>query len=244
MSALEAAGSLDPEAAKGALAQIKEAIDQTAGLDPDVADFLVDSLDQIDETLDDAAGSDISSLSEKQLTNQMEEILGESFASASPQDQSAMIVALDQIGNEAPNQNARNLAAKLANQAAGSGNIYLYKKYTADEKTRISLQAVERILKYRYIFDQAHNTATLQKGKRYYTFTVQKDSCQMSGGESKKLSGPAVYSGVMYLLAEDGKQLFDMSAYYIDGSSYGTVVTGSMESQIQNFYDQMTGGGA
>lgn len=244
MSALEAAGSLDPEAAKGALDQIKEAVDQMAGLDPDVADFVTASLDQIDETLDDAALTDTSSLSEKQLTDQIGEVLGGSFASASPQDQSAMIVALDQLGNEAPNQNARNLAAKLANQAANSGNIYLYKKYTADEKTRISLQAVERILKYRYIFDQSHNTATLQKGKRYYTFTVRKDSCQMSGGESKKLSGPAVYNGVMYLLAEDGKQLFDMSAYYIGGSGYGTVVTGSMESQIQNFYDQMTGGGA
>ena len=48
----------------------------------------------------------------------------------------------------------------------------------------------------------------------------------------------------MYLLSEDGKQLFDMSAYYISESVYGTVVTGNMESQIQDFYDQLMGGGA
>lgn len=244
LNALEAAGGLDPNAAQGALAQIQDALDQASGLDSGLADKLASSLDQIGENLADGASGDLSGLKEDQLLGMMENLLGGSFASASSQDQGAVIVALDRFGNDAPNQNARALAAKLANQAAESKNAYLYKKYTADEKARLSLQSVERILKYRYIFDQAHNTATLQKGKRYYLFTVQKDSCQMSGGENKKLSGPAVYSDVMYLLSEDGKQLFDMSAYYISESVYGTVVTGTMEAQIQDFYDQLMGGGA
>lgn len=244
LNALEAAGGLDPDAAQGALSQIQNALDSASGLDSGLADKLASSLDQIGENLADGASGDLSGLKEDQLLGMLENLLGGSFASASSQDQGAVIVALDRFGNDAPNQNARALAAKLANQAAESGNAYFYKKYTADEKARISLQSVERILNYRYIFDQAHNTATLQKGKRYYLFTVQKDSCQMSGGESKKLSGPAVYSDVMYLLSEDGKQLFDMSAYYISESIYGTVVTGNMESQIQDFYDQLMGGGA
>lgn len=244
LNALEAAGGLDPNAAQGALSQIQNALDSASGLDSKIADQLASSLHQIGEGLADTASGDLSGLKEGQLLTMMENLLGGSFASASSEQQGAVIVALDRFGNDAPNQNARALAAKLANQAAESGNSYLYKKYTADEKVRISLQSVERILNYRYIFDQAHNTATLQKGKRYYLFTVQKDSCQMSGGESKKLSGPAVYSNVMYLLSEDGKQLFDMSAYYISESVYGTVVTGNMESQIQDFYDQLMGGGA
>lgn len=244
LNALEAAGGLDPDAAQGALGQIQNALDSASGLDSQIADQLASSLDQIGEGLADAASGDLSGLKEDQLLGMLENLLGGSFASASSEQQGAVIVALDRFGNDAPNQNARALAAKLANQAAENGNSYLYKKYTADEKARISLQSVERILNYRYIFDQAHNTATLQKGKRYYLFTVQKDSCQMSGGESKKLSGPAVYSDVMYLLSEDGKQLFDMSTYYISESVYGTVVTGNMESQIQDFYDQLMGGGA
>ena len=248
MAALTAAATLDPEAAQAALNQVQDALDNATGLDTDTTSSLQSSLADAKETIAQATtgggtltGDELQDLLDSILNG----ILGSGgYDSASASQQTGAMLALEWYGEEKNSSAALNLAATLARQGVEEKNPYLYEKYSDSSEAYLSLQTLAKVLGYRYIFDDANSTVTLQKSKSYYLFTLAKQQCEREGSVTKELSTPPQLSGTMYILGTDSESLFDTRAEYFRNALYGAAGTPAVESLAQQIYEQLLEGGA
>ena len=246
MEALLAAATLDPDAAKAALNQVQDALDNATGLDADTASGLQSGLTDAKESLGQAGNGNLSA---DELKSLLDSILSGIFGSggydsASDSQKAAAMIALEWYGEERNSSAALDLAASLARQGAQENNPYLYEKYSDSSEAYLCLRSLAQVLGYRYIFDDVHSTVTLQKAKSYYLFTLAKMQYEREGNVTKELSATPQLSGTMYLLGVDGERLFDTKAEYFRNAVYGAVGTPTVESFAQQIYEQLVEGGA
>ncbi len=246
MEALLAAATLDPDAAKAALNQVQDALDNATGLDADTASGLQSGLTDAKESLGQAGNGNLSA---DELKSLLDSILSGIFGSggydsASDSQKTAAMIALEWYGEERNSSAALDLAASLARQGAQENNPYLYEKYSDSSEAYLCLRSLAQVLGYRYIFDDVHSTVTLQKAKSYYLFTLAKLQYEREGNVTKELSATPQLSGTMYLLGVDGESLFDTKAEYFRNAVYGAVGTPTVESFAQQIYEQLVEGGA
>ena len=248
MAALTAAATLDPEAAKAALNQVQDALDNATGLDTDTTSSLQSSLADAKETIAQA-NTGGGTLTGKELQDLLDSILNGilgsgGYDSASACQQTGAMLALEWYGEEKNSSAALNLAATLAKQGVEEKNPYLYEKYSDSSEAYLPLQTLANVLGYRYIFDDAHSTVTLQKSKSYYLFTLAKQQYEREGSVTRELSAPPQFSGTMYILGTDSESLFDTKAEYFRNALYGAAGTPDVESLAQQIYEQLLEGGA
>ena len=252
LAALSAASQLDPEAGQAALGQVQDALNGATELDADAKaslnDSLSDALDDNKAALASGAGSgDLSGLSADELANALDDILaallGTSFAEASSSQQAAAMIAMDWFGERKNSAGALELAATLAKQTAQSNNPYLYEKYQGKKDAYLSLQAYGKVMGFRYIFDDKHNTVTLQKSKDYFVFTLAKKEYEMTGKTKKNLETAPELQGTLYIKEGDSTKIFETKAEYIEKAKYGVVVTAPVETLAKEIYDKLVEGG-
>lgn len=235
MAAFLAASQLDPDAAKGALDDIKDAMDNASSLDGEMASEMASAISDMEQQINDAL--DKEGLSADQLKDLLGAFLGDGSGNSDASDQASALVALSRYGKEYKNADAKALAASYAKKFAAEGNPYIYRKYDGDVGAYMSLQAVANTLGYRYIFDDAHYTVTLSKSKDYYEFTNGKTVYEMAGGKEQQLLKEAGFMSTIYIASEDSETIFKAKAEYIDDTDYAVLVTDSMESKISEMIE-------
>ncbi len=247
LAALTAAAQLDPEAGANALSQVQGALNDATGLDAgDKAELegtVSDALENVAK-LQSAAKLDSEDAFLTLLNDILSQLLGTSYEGASDSQQSAAILALEWYGQNKKNDFARSLAATLTRQKAKAGSAYLYQQYQDQKNAYLSLQALGKALGYRYIFDDRHNTVTLQKSKEYYLFTLGKKQCTMAGGGGRALNAAPALMDTLYILGTDSQTIFDVKAEYIEKTTYGIVGTSQVETLAKEIYDKLLEGGA
>ena len=108
----------------------------------------------------------------------------------------------------------------------------------------MSLQALGKAMSYRYIFDDKHDTVTLQKSKEYYLFALGKKQYQAAGESSKTLKASPGFQDTLYIHGADSNQIFEVKAEYIKKAIYGVVGTPQVETLAKEIYDSLLEGGA
>lgn len=243
LAALSAAAQLNPDAGLAALDQVKDALDQSTGMTSDLAKEMQNDLAEAKENVAQYAGE---GLSDATLSSLMEDVLnrvfGTDFAHATSAQQASAILAMEWYGQERNSDTALSQAGRLAVQAAESKNPYLYEKYTLEE-AYMSLQALGQTLGYRYIFDDAHSTVTLQKGKSYYEFISASREYKREGGSKKELKTAPKLMGTLYIHGEDSQKIFSTKAEYISQAQYAVVGTTTVETQAKEIYERLMEGG-
>ena len=237
LEAFMAVSELDPDAAKAALGEIKNAVDNSAGLDASTANALAAELSDAEQKLDQMSTDQLST---SDLTELIEDILGGSFEDSNDASQVATVAALDQYAMENRNSDAKALALSYVNKLADRGNPYVYKKYNQEKAEYVSLQSVGKVLGYRYIFDDAHYSVTLSKAGEYYLFTNRKQEYTLTGGNTDQLEKPAGFMQTVYISSADSEKLFGAKAGYLDSSEqYALLITPKLESKIADIYEQL-----
>lgn len=153
------------------------------------------------------------------------------------------MIAMDWFGERKNSAGALELAATLAKQTAQSNNPYLYEKYQGKKDAYLSLQAYGKVMGFRYIFDDKHNTVTLQKSKDYFVFTLAKKEYEMTGKTKKNLETAPELQGTLYIKEGDSTKIFETKAEYIEKAKYGVVVTAPVETLAKEIYDKLVEGG-
>ena len=237
LEAFMAVSELDPDAAKAALGEIKNAVDNSSGLDASTANALAAELSDAEQKLDQMSTDQLST---SDLTELIEDILGGSFEDSNDASQAATVVALDRYAMENRNSDAKALALSYANKLADRGNPYVYKKYNQEKAEYVSLQSVGKVLGYRYIFDDAHYSVTLSKAGEYYLFTNRKQEYTLTGGNTDQLEKPAGFMQTIYISSTDSEKLFGAKAGYLDSSDqYALLITPKLDSRIADIYEQL-----
>jgi len=245
VASLVAAAQLDPLAGTAALNQVQEALNNATGLDADIVSSIGDALKEAKDTLDGSAGGE---LSEEQLLELLDSVLaglyGEEFENITSEQQAAAILALEWYGHERQSEVALECAAALAKRMAAEGNFYVYEKYDGKSDAYMSLQAISRVMGYRYVFDDAHNSVMLQKAKLYYVFTLKENTYETVGESLVALSTAPQIMNTLYIHGQDSSSVFDAKAEYIEKASFGVVGTPSVERIAKEIYDALLEGGA
>ncbi len=246
LTALAAAATLDPSAGQAALSQVQDALDNAAGLSADAADALGAALS---DAMDAIAGAGSKDLTADALGSLLDSILNGMFGnggfdSVTSGQQAAAMIAMEWYGQEKGSSAALDLAASLAKQTAQEKNPYIYDKYTGKTDAYISLQALGGVLGYRYIFNDSHNTVTLQKAKEYYLFTLAQKQYETTGGSEKELTAAPEQMQGLYLNGADSEALFDTKAENFEKAAYGAVGTPTVETIAEQIYEQLLEGGA
>ena len=237
LEAFMAVSELDPDAAKAAIGEIKNAVDNSSGLDASTANALAAELSDAEQKLDQMSTDQLST---SDLTELIEDILGGSFEDSNDASQVATVAALDQYAMENRNSDAKALALSYVNKLADRGNPYVYKKYNQEKAEYVSLQSVGKVLGYRYIFDDAHYSVTLSKAGEYYLFTNRKQEYTLTGGNTDQLEKPAGFMQTVYISSADSEKLFGAKAGYLDSSEqYALLITPKLESKIADIYEQL-----
>lgn len=251
MTALTAAATLNPEAAKAALQQVQEALENAAELSKELKEELSEEVEEALETAKTAAettaavgtaGQTQTSL-ETLLDSVLTDLFGGGFSELSEKQQAAAMIAMEWYGEREEQEAALQLAATLAEQANEQKNPYLYRQYTDRTGDYLSLQALGLVSGYRYIFDDAHVTVTLQKGKRYYRFTVSRLTCETAEDTERELSAKPVWAQSMYLSGTDSRQIFDTEAENFEKTALGAVGTPEVEALAEDIYEELRKGG-
>lgn len=231
LGVLAAVGEMDPEAAKIALAEVQDALDN-AGIDADTS------------VVTDGINSGMSgTLSRDELASLLDSILGMSFEDASSVEQAAAILATEWYGEQKNSNDAYILAGSLATKAQ-PGNPYIYSKLSAKANEYITVSALAGIMNYRYIFDDNLSQATMQKGKAFYMYTAGSDQYKMTGDVSKKLSSKAVLGNKeMYIAKKDSIGIFSIKVCYLNKVSLGVGYDGTCESRAKEMLEVLLQGG-
>ena len=247
LAALGAAAQLDPQAGANALEQVKEALDGATGLDDEAVSAMGETLSDALDNVKDAQGLDgeltVDDL-EGLLDDVLSELLGTDFESASSVQQTAAILAMEWYGEKQGSEAALEVAASLAREATQRGNSFIYQKYKGQKEAYMSLQALGKAMSYRYIFDDKHDTVTLQKSKEYYLFALGKKQYQAAGESSKTLKASPGFQDTLYIHGADSNQIFEVKAEYIKKAIYGVVGTPQVETLAKEIYDSLLEGGA
>ena len=246
LTALAAAATLDPSAGQAALSQVQDALDNAAGLSADALDALGAALS---DAMDAIAGAGSKDMTAEALGSLLDNILNGMFGNGgfdnvTSGQQAAAMIAMEWYGQEKGSAAALDLAASLAKQTAQEKNPYIYDKYTGKTDAYISLQALGGVLGYRYIFNDSHNTVTLQKAKEYYLFTLAQKQYETTGGSEKELTAAPEQMQGLYLNGADSEALFDTKAENFEKAAYGAVGTPTVETIAEQIYEQLLEGGA
>lgn len=250
MEALAAAALLDPSAGAAALEQVQEALDGAtgpAGTDSNIRDQMETALNEASANVKDALenGGELSAAALENLVNSiLDSLFGVTFEDASASQQAAAIVAMEWYGTNQNNEAALSIAASLIRKAAEGNNPFIYDKLNGKTDSYMSLYSLGKTLNYRYIFDDAHNTVTLQKGKEYYLFTLAKTTAECAGESSKELKAVPEFMTTLYIHNEDSNKIFETKAEYIQKASQGVVGTPAVESLAQKIYENILEGDA
>lgn len=245
LTSLVAAAQLDPLAGAAALNQVQDALNSATGLDADMVSSMGDALEEAKDALDGSAGGELSEEQLSELLNRiLSQLFGEEFENVTSEQQAAAILALEWYGHEKESEASLECAATLTKQVATEGNLYIYEKYSGKSDAYMSLQAISRVLGYRYIFDDAHNSVMLQKAKLYYVFTLKENTYETVGESFIALSAAPQIMNTLYIHGQDSSSVFDTKAEYIEKASFGVVGTPSVERIAQEIYDALLEGGA
>ena len=150
---------------------------------------------------------------------------------------------MEQYGEQTLSGQIADLAAGYAREMEKTGNPFLYPQYKQEIREYASLQAVGRVLGYRYIFDDPQRTVTLQKGKAYYQFEAGEKSFLTAEEEKARLSREAALQGTVYIAEEDCKKLFSCEAEYIGRTGLGLLVPPAAAARAEEIYSSLTEGG-
>lgn len=251
IAALSELARYDPDAAAGAVSQIRDALDSAADTDGATdtdglpAEELSAQISDIErkisgEETDGLGGGGTGALSEAGLSSLLADYFDGS-ASASDREKAGALIALSRYAEDTHNQAAKMLAVSTANRLADEDSPYLFEQYDRAASPYVSLKAVGRIFGYRYLFDDAHHIVTLQKPAAYYIFTSGGFAYTFTDGAAGKLSAGAVMQSALYIDSGDGKEIFGCRGYYVPGCSYAVAETTAMEPEIESIYDRLMG---
>lgn len=242
LAALSAIGKLEPAATKAALDNIKSAVNSTSSMDESVADKLLEEVSDIEQEADELLASD--KLSQNELMDLIDTALGSKFDEASKDEQTATVKALLDYADETANKDAKTLAKAYISKLAASGNPYIYKKYDKDTEEYVSLNSISNVLGYRYVFDDAHYTVTLNKNGKYFKFSLKSKEYEMTGKEKGTLEKTPGLMSALYISENDSHSIFGADAEYIEGSDYAILVTEKIDSRIAELINILKEGGA
>ncbi len=263
IAAIEAMGAMDNASAQDALSQVEEALRDALAMDSENVDKealekLSEQTRELGEKLSGEAGAaglaggagsaagaggagEVPSAQE--LAALLESLLGGPFDSLSSEEQAACLLAVEQYGEQTLSGQIADLAAGYAREMEKTGNPFLYPQYKQEIREYASLQAVGRVLGYRYIFDDPQRTVTLQKGKAYYQFEAGEKSFLTAEEEKARLSREAALQGTVYIAEEDCKKLFSCEAEYIGRTGLGLLVPPAAAARAEEIYSSLTEGG-
>lgn len=242
LTALSAIGKLEPAATKAALDNIKSAVNSTSSMDESVADKLLEEVSDIEQEADELLASD--KLSQNELMDLIDTALGSKFDEASKDEQTATVKALLDYADETANKDAKTLAKAYISKLAAGGNPYIYKKYDKDTEEYVSLNSISNVLGYRYVFDDAHYTVTLNKNGKYFKFSLKSKEYEMTGKEKGTLEKTPGLMSALYISENDSHSIFGADAEYIEGSDYAILVTEKIDSRIAELINILKEGGA
>lgn len=246
MDAFQAISSLDEQAAATALTTIEDAVDaaknnqQEDASKQELIELYEDAVSNTKRMLEQNNSGKKENLEIEDLLRRIETVIGGSIEEATTEEWAAMVWALARYALDYQNIDAGNLAISYAGEMYASSNPYSYLKLNNEIKEYVNLKNVGEVLGYRYIFKDAHCNATLNKGSEYYSFT--NNSTEYSYIENKvgTLEGKAVNQETIYLLNNDAKTIFNVSAGYISGCDYAIIVTTQVQEQANKIYEELT----
>lgn len=235
MAAIVELAQYDPEAASGAAADIRKALDNTPDMDAGILDDLNSQLSDLEQGLADGGAG---TLSQAQLNSLLADYF-DSTSTASDCDKAGALIALSQYAEDSNNENAKVLAASMANQFAAQENPYIFEKYDKAVNAYVSLKTIGQVCGYRYIFDEVHHIVTLRRSMEYYTFTSGNPAYVFTENSRGKLSAEPGLKTVLYIDSRDGDEIFGCRGQEIARCSWAAARTAAMEPDIGVIYDML-----
>ena len=194
------------------------------------------------------AGSSASSpvtMSERTLTNAIEQVLGESFNELDDDGKSAAIAAMDRLYDEYKNVNAKKLAASYISKSVSERSPYVYTQLTGHSEAEyipLSLIGTKPISSYRYVYSDSRQEATMTYGARSLRFRVGSDVVTLADGTQQKIQNYKVeFQNTPYIDENTAKTFFECEAEYITGTRYAICVTKKIKEQADELYQELTG---
>lgn len=228
-----------PDAAVQALKDIEEAVAGASLQNNGFVEDMEATIGAVKEKIEDGQKGNLANIDSEELISMLENILGCTLEEATAIDLSGAVLALSRFGYEHNNREARSLAITYAAEMYDVSHAYIYPKVEAEKKEYVSVRAIGQVLDYRYVFDDAHYSATLSKGKSYHTFTKNHKDYSYTGQKTGKLTTNVVFQDTLYLGNADAKKIYNIEAGYVHGSKYAIVVTEQVEKRTKEFYDWM-----
>ena len=228
-----------PDAAAQALKDIEEAVAGASLQNNEFVEDIQATIGVVKEKIEDGQKGNLTNIDSEELISMLENILGCTLEEATAIDFSGAVLALSRFGYEHNNREARSLAITYAAEMYDLSHVYIYSKVETEKKEYVSVRAIGQVLDYRYVFDDAHYSATLSKGKSYHTFTKDLKDYSYTGKKTGKLTTNVVFQDTLYLGNADAKKIYNIEAGYVHGSKYAIVVTEQVEKRTKEFYDWM-----
>ena len=228
-----------PDAAAQALKDIEEAVAGASLQNNEFVEDIQATIGVVKEKIEDGQKGNLTNIDSEELISMLENILGCTLEEATAIDFSGAVLALSRFGYEHNNREARSLAITYAAEMYDLSHVYIYPKVETEKKEYVSVRAIGQVLDYRYVFDDAHYSATLSKGKSYHTFTKDLKDYSYTGKKTGKLTTNVVFQDTLYLGNADAKKIYNIEAGYVHGSKYAIVVTEQVEKRTKEFYDWM-----
>ena len=228
-----------PDAAAQALKDIEEAVVGASLQNNGFVEDMQATIGAVKEKIEDEQKGNLTNINSEELISMLENILGCTLEEATAIDFSSTVLALSRFGYEHNNREARSLAITYAAEMYDVSHVYIYPKVETEKKEYVSVRAIGQVLDYRYVFDDAHYSATLSKGKSYHTFTKDHKDYSYTGQKTGKLTTNVIFQDTLYLGNADAKKIYNIEAGYVHGSKYAIVVTEQVEKRTKEFYDWM-----
>ena len=195
-----------------------------------------------------SSGSSASSpvtMSERALTNAIEQVLGESFNELDDDGKSAAIAAMNRLYDEYKNVNAKKLASSYISKSVSERSPYVYTQLTGHSEAEyipLSLIGTKPISSYRYVYSDSRQEATMTYGARSLRFRVGSDVVTLADGTQQKIKNYKVeFQNTPYIDENTAKTFFECEAEYITGTRYAICVTKKIKEQTDELYKELTG---
>ena len=235
LTAIDALASLidiNPNAATGALNDIKDALSLSA----DATDAMLNAVNSAIDT-GNAKIAQAGQLSSSEIEDLLNTLLGTDFDNLSPSMQAAAVVAIERYGELKQNSAALSYAGALADKMNLAHNRYVYSKYSGSSLTYVSLKTLADCAGYRYVYE--NNNVTLSKGSVYFTFDVNSDKVNKNDGSTDTLTSDTALQTYLYVPADYVQDNLGCGAEYINESVVGVLYTASEESSIEEIYEAL-----
>lgn len=155
-------------------------------------------------------------MSERTLTNAIEQVLGESFNELDDDGKSAAIAAMDRLYDEYKNVNAKKLAASYISKSVSERSPYVYTQLTGHSEAEyipLSLIGTKPISSYRYVYSDSRQEATMTYGARSLRFRVGSDVVTLADGTQQKIQNYKVeFQNTPYIDENTAKTFFECEA--------------------------------